>query len=61
MPGQPQEARHALGARLREIRLDAGLSARELARLAGWHFTKVSKIEHGKQTPSEDFPVKSTC
>lgn len=60
MPGQPQEARHALGARLREIRLDAGLSARELARLAGWHFTKVSKLEHGTRPPSRD-DIRAWC
>jgi transcriptional regulator with XRE-family HTH domain len=47
-----QEAREALGIRLREIRTEAGLTGRELAELAGWHFTKVSKIEHGKQAPS---------
>jgi transcriptional regulator with XRE-family HTH domain len=52
MPGQPQQAREALGARLREIRLDAGLTARALAQLAGWHFTKVSKLEHGTRRPS---------
>jgi transcriptional regulator with XRE-family HTH domain len=48
-----QEAREALGLRLREIRRDAGLSQRELARLAGWHESKTSRIEYGKQTPSE--------
>jgi transcriptional regulator with XRE-family HTH domain len=47
-----QEAKEAFGARLREIRRDAGLSARALAALAGWHFTKVSKIELAKQNPS---------
>jgi len=50
--GQAQQAREALGARLRELRLDAGLSARALAELAGWHFTKVSKLEHGTRPPS---------
>ncbi len=52
MSGQAQQAREALGARLREVRLDAGLSARALAELAGWHFTKVSKLEHGTRPPS---------
>ncbi|HUZ51317.1 MAG TPA: helix-turn-helix transcriptional regulator [Streptosporangiaceae bacterium] len=50
MPGQAQQAREALGARLRAVRLDAGLTARALAQLAGWHFTKVSKLEHGTAT-----------
>ncbi|GAA0946442.1 helix-turn-helix transcriptional regulator [Nonomuraea longicatena] len=37
-----------MGLRLREIRRDAGLSGRTLAALAGWHFTRISKIEHGR-------------
>ncbi|MBX6768780.1 MAG: helix-turn-helix domain-containing protein, partial [Actinomadura rubrobrunea] len=49
-----QQAREALGVRLRELRQDARLTQRRLAELAGWHESKVSKIEHGKQTPSED-------
>ncbi len=60
MPGQPGRAREALGARLREIRLDAGLTARELARMAGWHFTKVSKLEHGTRRPSPD-DIRAWC
>src|SRR6266498_1674286 len=47
-----QEAREALGTRLREIRTEAGLTGRVLAQVAGWHFSKVSKIEHGRQPPS---------
>lgn len=43
-----------LGHRLRDLRRDARLSGQQLAGLAGWHGSKVSKIEHGKQTPSED-------
>jgi transcriptional regulator with XRE-family HTH domain len=60
VPGQPQQAREALGARLREIRLDAGLTARALAQLAGWHFTKVSKLEHGTRRPSRD-DIRAWC
>jgi transcriptional regulator with XRE-family HTH domain len=48
------QARASLGIRLRDIRRDAGLSGTELARLSGWLSSKVSKIEHGKQTPSEE-------
>ncbi|MFI9270331.1 helix-turn-helix domain-containing protein [Kitasatospora sp. NPDC052896] len=48
-----QEARHALGLRLREIRKDASLSARALARLAGWHESKCSRLEHGHAMPSD--------
>ncbi|HSW66083.1 MAG TPA: helix-turn-helix transcriptional regulator [Bacillota bacterium] len=54
MTGPSQQAKQALGARLREIRRDANLSGRALAALCGWHFTKVSKLEHGTQTPTED-------
>lgn len=48
------QARASLGIRLRDIRRDAGLSGIELAALSGWLSSKVSKIEHGKQTPSEE-------
>ena len=47
-----KQAQEALGARLREIRNDAGLSGRALAAATGQHFTRVSKLEHGVQTPS---------
>jgi Domain of unknown function (DUF5753)/Helix-turn-helix domain len=60
VPGQLQQAREALGGRLREIRLDAGLTARALAELAGWHFTKVSKLEHGTRRPSRD-DIRAWC
>lgn len=53
MTGPPDDARQALGARLRELRRDAGLSGVALANTAGWQGSKVSKIEHAKQTPTE--------
>lgn len=46
-----QQARIALGARLRELRTEAGLSGRELAARCGWLPSKVSKLENGRQTP----------
>lgn len=49
-----QQARDAFGARLRELRKDAQLTGRALATAAGWHEAKVSKIEHGRQPPSEE-------
>ncbi|WP_405139887.1 helix-turn-helix domain-containing protein [Nocardia sp. NBC_01388] len=52
MTNSVQEAREALGQRLREIRRDAGITARELALREGWHESKVSRIEHGKAAPS---------
>ena len=39
--------------RLRELRRDARLTARQLAEAQGWDPSKVSKIENGRQTPSE--------
>ncbi|NUP17084.1 MAG: helix-turn-helix transcriptional regulator [Streptomyces sp.] len=47
-----QQGRVSLGARLRELRTEAGLSGRDLASRLGWPPSKVSKIEHGKQTPA---------
>ena len=53
MANEVQQAREILGYRLRDIRKDARVSGRELAALTGWHFTKISKIEHGSSMPSE--------
>lgn len=47
-----QQARRDLGSRLREIRQDAGLSARELGVLVQRHAAKISRIEHGTAQPS---------
>jgi transcriptional regulator with XRE-family HTH domain len=47
------EAKGILVARLREIRSAAGITGRDLARQADWHFSKVSKIENNKQLPTE--------
>ena len=55
-----KEAQKALGARLREIRKDAGLSGRALAAATCQHFTRVSKIEHGVQAPS-DQDIRDWC
>lgn len=48
-----QRARQQLAERLRDIRLDAGLTARALSVSAGWHEAKTSRIESAKQAPSE--------
>nr|WP_232541764.1 helix-turn-helix transcriptional regulator [Nocardia bovistercoris] len=42
-----------MGARLRELRIAAGMSGARLADFAGWPASKVSKIEHGRQLPTE--------
>ncbi len=65
MPSPPPsssawQARQALGARLGELRQDAGLSGRALAALCGWHESKVSRIEHARTAPSAD-DIRSWC
>jgi transcriptional regulator with XRE-family HTH domain len=50
----PRLAREALGARLRELRKGAQLNGKQLAQTLDWQPTKVSRLELGKQTPSED-------
>jgi transcriptional regulator with XRE-family HTH domain len=54
------QARQALGARLGEIRQDAGLTGRALAKLCGWHESKASRIEHARTAPSAD-DIRSWC
>ncbi|MFM9583566.1 helix-turn-helix domain-containing protein [Streptomyces caniscabiei] len=55
MTTQVEEALQALGARLRGFRKDAGFtSGRAFARATSWQESKVSRIENGKQRPSED-------
>jgi transcriptional regulator with XRE-family HTH domain len=52
--GGVEEARSALGQRLRELRRQAGLTGKELAESLSWQPSKVSKIENGRQTPTDD-------
>lgn len=47
-----QSARVALGARLRELRAEAGFDGKRIAEALGWQRSKVSRLENGKQTPS---------
>lgn len=55
-----QRARQALADRLREVRLDAGLTARALSAAAGWHEAKTSRIEHAQTAPS-DTDIRIWC
>ncbi|GAB7032138.1 helix-turn-helix transcriptional regulator [Streptomyces sp. NPDC021749] len=55
-----QDAREALAARLREIRLDAGLTGREVALQAGWHPSKASRLENAV-TPPSDADIRAWC
>ncbi len=47
-----QTAREALGARLRELRTEAGLDGKNLAAKLGWQTSKVSRLQNGKHTPT---------
>ena len=60
MTNKVQRAKEAFGGRLREIRQDAGLTGRQLAGLTGFHFTKVSRVEHGAQGLS-DADIRAWC
>jgi transcriptional regulator with XRE-family HTH domain len=53
-------ARDELGARLRDLRRAAGLTGQQLAASLSWTQPKVSKIETGRQTPTDD-DVRSWC
>ncbi|MFJ8668111.1 helix-turn-helix domain-containing protein [Streptomyces sp. NPDC093600] len=48
-----QQAREALGARLRELRTEAGLNGKDMAARLGWQRSKVSRLENGKQTATD--------
>lgn len=47
-----QQARVSLGARLRELRTEGGLTGRDLAARLEWGQSKISKLETGRQTPT---------
>lgn len=52
-----QQAREALGVRLRELRMSAPhgrLTGARLAQLLGWSQPKISKLENGKQTATPE-------
>jgi transcriptional regulator with XRE-family HTH domain len=49
-----QEARRGLGLRLRELRRAAHLTGRQLAETLAWPPSKISKLETGRQTPTDD-------
>lgn len=55
-----QRARELLAGRLRDIRLDAHLNARELSAAAGWHPAKTTRIESAKQAASEE-DIQAWC
>lgn len=48
-----RDARAALGQRLRELRRNAGLTGQQLAESLTWPPSKISKLENGRQTPTD--------
>jgi transcriptional regulator with XRE-family HTH domain len=53
-------ARQQVADRLREVRIDAGLTLRALAEAAGWHESKSSRIEGARTRPS-DADIRTWC
>ncbi|MGH3631154.1 MAG: helix-turn-helix domain-containing protein [Sciscionella sp.] len=49
-----EQRRTRFGDHLRQLREDAGLTGKQLARELGWNAPKVSKLENGNQTASQD-------
>lgn len=54
------DARTALARRLRELRQATGATGRQFAESLAWPPSKVSKIENGRQTPSDD-DIRAWC
>ncbi|MGK5548861.1 helix-turn-helix domain-containing protein [Streptomyces sp. URMC 127] len=55
-----EAARKAVAAKLREVRLDAGLTGHELAVRCGWNKSKSSRIENAR-TPPSDADIRTWC
>ncbi|MEV7005538.1 helix-turn-helix transcriptional regulator [Streptosporangium sp. NPDC051022] len=55
-----RQARQLIADRLREILRDSGLTARALARQAGWDETKCSRLIHAR-TPPSDADIRTWC
>lgn len=60
MNQEASEAKKAFALKLRDLRRDAGLTGRAFAQLTGLHNTKISRIEHGRQNPSEE-DIRAWC
>ncbi|WHM38069.1 helix-turn-helix transcriptional regulator [Streptomyces sp. BPTC-684] len=55
-----EDARKLVADRLREIRRDAGLKARQVAASTGWYPSKVSRLENAVTPPSDD-DIRAWC
>ncbi|MGW1886554.1 helix-turn-helix domain-containing protein [Streptomyces sp. NPDC001970] len=64
MPASPsssaQAAREALAVRLQHLRMDAGLTGKELSTRCGWHPAKTTRIQKGESAPS-DADIRVWC
>lgn len=64
MPSSPfssaQAARESVASRLKELRLDAGLTMERLADRCGWNKAKTSRVEAAKTVPS-DADIRAWC
>ncbi|QIB45225.1 helix-turn-helix domain-containing protein [Streptomyces aureoverticillatus] len=49
-----QTAREALGARLRQLRTEAGLEGKDLATRVSWQPSRISRLQNGKQSPTQE-------
>ena len=56
--GDRQQERARIGARIRQIRIDRGIEARDLAKLAGIDAANLSRIENGKYSVGIDILSK---
>ncbi|MFI7273096.1 helix-turn-helix domain-containing protein [Streptomyces sp. NPDC049879] len=59
-PSSVQAARKAVADRLREIRRDANLAAKDIADRTGWYKSKVSRLENAVTPPSDD-DIRAWC
>ncbi|OLT30616.1 transcriptional regulator [Nocardiopsis sp. CNR-923] len=59
-PSSAKAAREAVAARLKDIRLSAGLTGAELAAHCDWHKSKSSRIENAR-TPPSDADIRAWC
>ncbi|MFJ3097334.1 helix-turn-helix domain-containing protein [Streptomyces hydrogenans] len=51
---EPDSSRIALGARLAELRTEAGMNGKLFAARLGWQASKVSRLQSGQQKPSPE-------
>ncbi|WP_432043469.1 helix-turn-helix domain-containing protein [Streptomyces cadmiisoli] len=55
-----QAAREALAVRLQHLRMDAGLSGKDISARCGWHPAKTTRLQKGAAPPS-DADIRAWC